>query len=73
MFGVPTLSAREGSRETGRFPACFSSLSATFSAARSARRDLKKGAREGNMVSLTGAGEARDAMTGGGREQEVAA
>jgi hypothetical protein len=69
----PPVSAVEGSRETGRFPAIFSSPFAAISAARTARRDLNKGAREGNMVSLTGARNARDAKTGGGREEEVAA
>jgi hypothetical protein len=72
MVRRPGVSAGEGSRETGRFPAHFSSPNAAIPVARAARRHLKKGAREGNMVSLTGGRNARDAMTGG-RRDEVAA
>src|SRR5438552_204327 len=42
-----------------RFPLCFSSAPAAISAARGLGRFLKKGAREGNMVSLTGASRRR--------------
>jgi len=41
--------------ETGRFPLWFFSAHAAISAARGLRRSPKKGAREGNIVSLTGA------------------
>ena len=73
MLGKAPVSAGEGSRETGGFPATFCSPFAAISAAREGTRHLKKGAREGNMVSLTGARPARDVMTGAGREEEVAA
>jgi hypothetical protein len=72
MRQTPPVSAGEGLRETGRFPAPVSSPHAAISAVRAVRRHRKKGAREGNMVSLTGARNARDAMTGG-RRQETAA
>src|SRR5207249_4400437 len=57
--------AGEGaSGETGRFPLPFSSARAAISAARGLRRDLKKGAREGNMVSPTGASRRRATLMG---------
>jgi hypothetical protein len=71
MRQTPPVSAGEGLRETG-FPASFSSSHAAISAVRAVRRHLNKGAREGNMVSLTGARNARDAMTGGTRRETAA-
>ena len=72
MRQTPPVSAGEGLRETGRFPASFSSSHAAISAVRAVRRHLNKGAREGHMVSLTGARNARDAMTGGTRRETAA-
>src|SRR6266566_2308046 len=57
---VSTARGREGAEgETVRFPPSVSSAHAAISAARGVRRSLKKGAREGNMVSLTGASRRR--------------
>jgi hypothetical protein len=60
---ISTTSVAQG-RGRGKpcgFPSIDSFADAAISAARGQRRHLKKGALEGNMVSLKGASEAGDA------------